>query len=211
MKERPILMSAPMVRALLAGTKTQTRRALKQQPQLSANHEPIRPESRGGHSWVFMVHTDRPSYQFATGDTRCPYGQPGDLLWVRETWAQNANQTSDTHIDRSILYRADGSDRALDNGSELPWRPSIFMPRALSRLTLRITKVRVHRLVDISEEDACAEGWPNLPGAPLRDAYPIGWYANLWDDINGRGSYEANPWVWALTFERVPLRDAAGG
>jgi hypothetical protein len=206
MKERPILMSAPMVRALLSGTKTQTRRAVKPSP---FGVWPMTTNVRSNFVGVVKAEDGPRDHCW-----NCPYGNAGDLLWVRETFAEVGN------VDPPwVLYRANGYDNEcrrhrFDNPppeSEQKWRPAIFMPRALSRLTLRITKVRVHRLVDISEEDACAEGWPNLPGAPLRDAYPIGWYANLWDDINGRGSYEANPWVWALTFERVPLREAAGG
>lgn len=186
MKARPILFSAPMIKALLAGTKNQTRRTIKPQPDCG-----------------FIVG--------APGSPACPYGAPGDLLWVRETWARNAHQVSDTRMDTSLVYRADGESRALDNGCELPWRPSIFMPRQHSRLTLRITEVRVQRLQEISEADAQAEGvsdaalsarslhrfnnmkpWPEL----YRPMYSL-----LWDEINGAGSWAANPWVWALTFE----------
>jgi hypothetical protein len=80
------------------------------------------------------------------------------------------------------------------------WRPSLFMPRWASRLTLLVTDVRVERLQDISEADAIAEGWPNEPGAALRDAYPIGWYANLWNSLHGHDAWDANPWVVAVTF-----------
>src|SRR5690606_3042211 len=94
MVDRPILFSAPMVRALLAGTKTQTRRLIKPQPKLAPHHEPVRVERRGDRRWVWMCHTDRPSYQFATGDWRAPI-QPGDRLWVREVWRPDPNGVED--------------------------------------------------------------------------------------------------------------------
>lgn len=204
MKARPILMSAPMVRALLAGLKTQTRRTVKPQPDWSDG---------------------KLAAQFTPDDQRlgrlgkiieCPYGASGDLLWVRETFCD------DWQDRQAIEYRADGGLDAdmIDAGCK--WRPSIFMPRAASRLTLRITDVRVQRLQDISEVDARAEGAP--PSHPSIDAvsrefgyadFPRSWYAQLWDSINGPGRWEANPWVWCVSFSVVNanvdslLREAA--
>jgi len=195
MNARPILFSAPMVRALLAGTKTQTRRIVKPQPNLAAVHEPVRPEPRGNGCWIFMVHTDRPHYQFATGGVRCPYGSPGDLLWVRETWARyKINQDS-----CEIAYRATPAPDWPEGGN---WRPSIFMPRQRSRITLRITDLRVQRLQETNEADAIAEGAEPLLVAPDGGSSPhVEGYRRLWDSINGAGAWDADPFVWALTFE----------
>ena len=186
MKERPILFFGPMVSALLAGTKTQTRRVVKPQPV---------PDGNGGASWYGrgVRWAGKESNLFKAED--CPYGQPGDRLWVRETWAQNWNQLSDTRMDRSYVYRADGEQRAQDNGTDLPWRPSIHMPRRASRITLEVTGVRVERLQDISEADSKAEGAVGHPDGPWHA------YRSLWTLINGPGSWDANPWVWVVEFK----------
>jgi len=211
-KSRPILFSAPMVRALLAGTKTQTRRVVKVQPHASHNPQHAEPRSAG---WVWMAHDDRPTYSFATGDFRCPYGVPGDQLWVREQFAGSIAYERHGYPLREwgnkIWYCADGEPRS---GQWTRPRPSIHMPRSLSRITLELTDVRVERLQDISEADALAEGvtpkWE--PGCSGRLMEAIGGfsfrpaasaYADLWEQINGAGSWDANPWVWALSFKRV--------
>jgi len=203
--ERPILFSAPMVRAILAGQKTQTRRVVKPQPELAQLL------THSGWSAWFDGH-GRP--------LRNPYGQPGDRLWVREAWAQNWNQLSDTRMDRSYVYRADGEGRAQDNGTDLPWRPSIHMPRAASRLSLEITGVRVERLQAISEVDARAEGVERIDiefGMRLRTPHwraygnedtqycisPEASFQALWRSINGTESWDANPFVWAVEFKRL--------
>ena len=221
MKERPILFNAPMVRAILAGTKTQTRRIVKPQPH--AAHNPQHAEARAA-GWVWMAHDDRPGYSFATGDFRCPYGQPGDRLWVRETWyfeGTDMMRHGRTHStqDGVVRYLADGARRTINTRWEAVerWmtrkpqnRPGIHMPRWASRITLEVTAVRVERLQDISEADAMSEGAP--PSHPSIDRisreygypdFPLSWYAQLWDHINGPGSWEANPWVWVVSFKRV--------
>jgi hypothetical protein len=207
MKERGILMSAPMVRATLReiDPKTQTRRVVKWRDlQAGLNLSFTGLEV---HSYVPGLFTlegrSRNSVESRSSPTRCPYGVPGDRLWVRETWAQNEDQLSETRMDASIRYRADGEQRALDNGGEKPWRPSIFMPRWASRITLEVTGVRIERLQAISEADAKAEGanpgkWPTMRQQP----YQAG-YSALWDSINGAGSWNANPWVWVVTFRRI--------
>ena len=200
MTARPILFSGPMVRALLEGRKTQTRRAVKA------------PTARGG--FVLSFNHGIPEFNFGPDDHkpngdlrwhRCPYGQPGDLLWVRETFMPMP------HLNAKAFYRA--SDRLVGGR----WSSPIHMPRTLSRLTLRIADVRVQRLQDISEADAVAEGVEPftdfLPAGHWRryrdggwNAYvdnPIASYASLWTEINGPGSWDANPWVWALTFEVI--------
>lgn len=202
MAERGILFSAPMVRALLAGTKTQTRRAVKPQP-IMRDGEPIWPKD-----------ARRPK---GRGFEDCPYGRPGDRLWVRETWCQTS-----TH---GIVCRADG-----EISDEFgPWKPSIHMPRWASRITLEITDVRVERLQEISEADAIAEGIERLkdhplgfpvwkvcdhqdgtPGVEVLDYVGRDWtkdprraYQALWLSINGPGSWDANPWVWVIEFRRI--------
>ena len=197
-RERPILFSAPMVRAILAGTKTQTRRVLKAEPPPGAERV-IRPFRDERLQWAATDPHDMEQGQLVLGEApRCPYGQPGDRLWVRETWARNEDQLSETRMDTSLVYRADGETRAQDNGTDLPWRPSIHMPRAASRITLEITGVRVERLQEISTADCWAEGIASSP-----DVDPVHEYAELWESINGRGSWDANPWVWVLEFRKL--------
>ena len=193
MKERPILFSAPMVRALLAGTKTQTRRVIKPQHLAFFNQDAAAMLS----DW-----NERP----------LPYGQTGDRLWVREAWGLHAYGDDTDWLkggctamdldDHVIAYRADWGP--LQDGCH--WRPSIHMPRHASRITLEVTGVRVERLRDISAADALAEGIPNTSGEIWRDADTltvINDYKDLWESINGPGSWDANPWVWVIEFRRV--------
>lgn len=215
MKERPILFSGAMVCALLAGTKTQTRRALNARSldlldaaaKCGECHElgdtnPIRPNDMACY------------VQF------CPYGQLGDRLWVREAWTHDARSLEECRAAHEDLmggmsygpyYRA--TEAAPDT---LKWRPSIHMPRWASRILLEITDVRIERLQDISESDAEAEGcdrltWNGQPGAADLIDWPLKttdrpWangYALLWESINGDGAWAANPWVWAVSFKRV--------
>ncbi|THV13756.1 hypothetical protein [Rhizobium rhizophilum] len=183
MADRPILFSAVMVRALLDGRKTQTRRILKPQPTLNSAGLMI-----WDHGRDFIQGTPA---DVAAGQLI----KAGDRLWVRER----------THIDgRQANYAADFHPEHDLCG--LGYRPSIHMPRWASRLTLTVTEVRVERLQEIIENDADAEGWPAPENraksgvAEIRDAYPIGWYAWLWETINGPGAWDANPWVVAYTF-----------
>ena len=197
MKERPILFGAPMVRAILSGTKTQTRRAVKPQP---THFNPVGVPRR--------ARPDAPSSDVI----RCPYGQPGDRLWVRETFCD------DWHMDRGVVeYRADGELDSDMFDAGCTWRPSIHMPRWASRITLEVTDVRVERLQEISEADAIAEGvHPDdacLPdddtsafsriGPVCNASFPVARYAALWESINGIGAWEKNPLVWVIEFRRV--------
>lgn len=204
MADRPILFSAPMVRALLAGTKTQTRRVVKPQPspELLADYAEIR-VTRG---------STRTDAQALSECLPCPYGQPGTKLWVRETWAPNTVQPLEHRPPADYLYAATDSARY----AVCRWRPSIHMPRAASRITLEITGVRVERLQDISEADAQAEGCPVECMTPTGDdsgsaIHGPGGYLALWESINGPGSWAANPWVWVVEFKRVevPIRQAS--
>lgn len=196
MKERPILFSAPMIRALLAGKKTQTRRV--------ARRDTAAPVEESYEHWQ-----DATWGSCATDGTssiiHCPYGATGDRLWVRETWAD----LSATGARPEVAYRAscDGDDMDVVVGDVIQrigiarWRPSIFMPRWASRLTLEVTGVRVERLQDISEADARAEGVETFTGRPTDHRYAFG---RLWDAINvERAPWSSNPWVWVVEFRRV--------
>jgi hypothetical protein len=207
MKERPILFQGAMVCALLAGTKTQTRRAVKPQPWASCC---IAEGMEGESPFVFSaLGGDGPGYDVEETRTpcRCPYGAPGDQLWVRESWAYSDG----IGLSGGLLYRADFAD----GPRPIKYRPSIHMPRAASRIQLEVTGVRVERLQDISEADAMAEGCdPYIPGEGIvprptraddyayRPQYVEG-YRQLWEDINGAGSWDANPWVWVVEFRRI--------
>lgn len=212
MKERPILFSAPMVRAILAGTKTQTRRAAK--PQLS---EVQWIEER--ESGFFLCADGQPTCCTGVWETHeyalqapihCPYGQSGDRLWVRETWAGQKHRPLSQG---ALFYRATDGEHCC--GKQLPlswvereprWRPSIHMPRWASRITLEVTGVRVERLQDISEADCIAEGAPGGHGAIPGYGYaatPSEHYRDIWTSINGAESWDANPWVWVIEFQRI--------
>jgi len=185
-RERPILFSAPMVRAIIDGRKTQTRRAMK--PQWPVSDPPPVP-------W-----TDVSVCGIEFG---WPYGKPGDRLWVRET-------LSATHV--GLEYAADNAavnhDQAIalnDRYARFPpfeleprLIPAIHMPRWAFRILLEVTDVRVQRLQEISEHDAMAEGCIDVPDPRYAEAW-----AELWESINGAGSWDANPWVWAISFKRI--------
>jgi hypothetical protein len=197
MKERPILFSGAMVRALLAGSKTQTRRVVKithRTPGLAA---------------CLMPPAGLPARPRVAAEL-CPYGQPGDRLWVRESTYRRPqlNLLTGEPLDPKYgggAYTADDDDVLTPEGFDLCWWysrkacPSIHMPRWASRILLEITEVRVERLQDISRGDAMAEGcpFPNMATGPD----PRKWYADLWECLGGR--WDANPWVWAVSFRIV--------
>jgi len=189
MKERPILFSAPMVRAILDGSKTQTRRVIKPEPTAQPKLCP-NITNKGCPSWVsdLYIQGARMGSQIQT----CPYGQPGDRLYVKETFHKMYNADNDTYY---YVYRA---DREAIHGK---WTPSIYMSRWASRITLEITGVRVERLQEISEVDAKAEGAP-LAVNDVGEGYRAG-FAFIWRAINGAESWAANPWVWVIEFKRV--------
>ncbi len=206
MKERPILFSGPMVRALLDGRKTQTRRVVKPQPVSNGY------EFRAATGEI-LCHCDYlppdclvqpPHYDHPFRDRperMCPYGEPGDRLWVRETWA---GHESDDDVSPKSIPAAWSSPPVwyaateTDHRGRGRWRPSIHMPRWASRITLAVTSVRVKRLQDVTEDDARAEGVTPLPFGrgvqTYRDAF-----AGLWDVINGaRAPWASNLWVWVI-------------
>lgn len=219
MSERPILFSTPMVSAILDGRKTQTRRLVKNETgacsECFGSDIQAVPHNEGdGGMGVFgddpylrvayCEHNER-----GGGRIRCHLGVVGDRLWVRETWAWL------TGNGRRTVYRADADPPMGLNGervSSMKWAPSIHMPRRLSRITLKVTRVRVERLQDISEQDARAEGVDainvgieSINGEPARGVVfdPRMKFGALWDSINrARRPWDSNPWVWAIDFER---------
>jgi hypothetical protein len=217
MRERPILFSAPMVRAILAGTKTQTRRVLKQAtgPSLSVGIE-----DDAGVAELSWLWGDGPGHEVheMIKKVPCPYGKPSDRLWVRETWGFNPDFPD---MPGRACFRADPGHEY----DGIRWRPSIHMPRAASRLSLEITGVRVERLQDISEADAMAEGveFIDLPTGRAFLNYDsstktarnftftsaVDSYRTLWTAINGTGSWDANSWAWVVEFRRDSKEGAA--
>jgi hypothetical protein len=221
-RERPIIFSADSVRAILDGRKTQTRRVVDEL------------------LYIEIDDTDGTLRQVSQSDSgfgaacekyaRCPYGRPGDRLWVRETFALAAtceDPGDEGEGDWRAVYRADGDARSWTEGTgddakeiAAPWRSPIFMPRWASRLTLELTEVRVQRVQHITREDAVAEGMSSDPvaGHLRRDGVtelativffdPVLSYRRGWNALNAkRGfSFENNPWVWALQFEVVHVR-----
>lgn len=231
MKERPILFSAPMVRAILAGTKSITRRIVKPQPDLNTYDGPgaPRPDAPESHRYHWPSHLAKSMVDVRDMGSIGPYGAKGDRLWVRETHAfgpicNDPDDWRDNPDDWAVFYRADGDERpwktSLDEDAEEiapPWRPSIFMPRWASRIALEVVSVRVERLHEITEEDARAEGvTPYVPGHGAVTAselaaepgirspmmYRFG-FEQVWCDINGTESWRANPWVWRVEFKRT--------
>lgn len=198
MKERPILMNGAMVRATLAGAKTQTRRIIKPQPQMVTDKR-IEPWQGDPIALLALL---------AESGRKCPYGQAGDQIWVRETLGH--------HADKGHYYAATGMhvgplldyEREPSPSIGIPARtiPSIHMPRAASRILLEIVSVRVERLNDCSDADARAEGTPGGHGVIPSYNYhatPSEHFSHLWESINGTGSWAANPWVWVIEFKRV--------
>ena len=213
-RERPIVFSGPMVQAILDGRKTQTRRLVKPQPP---DPDAVKKLAGGGYGWwnpegserfvvtgpVWAVRCIGPDV--ANKGITCPYGRPGDRLWVRETWAARECREYDPSGafsmgtgEQEILYRAGGPGGGKGE-PDYGWKSSIHMPRWASRITLELTGVRVERLQDISEEDANAEGVRDSANYSARLHF-----ARLWDEINGkRAPWSSNPWLWVLEFKRV--------
>ncbi|VVD74186.1 hypothetical protein PHO31112_00744 [Pandoraea horticolens] len=233
MKERPILFSAPMVRAILDGSKTQTRRVMTPQPQWRPNYgravgmqgawvigspAAIGLKERGDH-WIAVFDEDT-QRRFCTQEAYgwgasagSPYGVVGDHLWVRET---TYNVERNGYVGPVFVESEEGRNAAawgygesddpdFIEPHELRKRPAIHMPRSMCRLVLEITGVRIERLMSISDEDAIAEGARLSYGEPFDTANTISarrCFELLWTDINGPGSWDANPWVWVIEFQR---------
>lgn len=263
-RERPIIFSTPMVLALLSGQKVQTRRLLKPPPppecgityQLGAEtwmpREERTPLRQTWEAWGGDLYANRPAgYLCGHHVVPCPYGQPGDRIYVRETCSADM-----VGLDVGVRYHADGHFQPIDESNEQSegyfrlnrYRgcigatvPPIHMPRWASRIVLEITRVRAERLNDISEQDAAAEGVRHFGPTPREalaavmasnpklsrrgflqsvlaaglmkvdrcapddpfDVWDRAAFAHLWESIHGAGSWDANPWVWVLEFERV--------
>ena len=215
MTEKPIIFSGPMVRAILDGRKTQTRRALKT-PGPEWVLDPAREQAaREGYYWFSPDPDEQPGCFCAR-----PRYREGDQLWVREAWRAERRfdkMPMGTKPTGAIVWReADGPPPQDAGFGRL--RPSIHMPRWASRITLRVTSIKVERLQDISEADAKAEGPPfvgKVRGQVWQSAMHMrlgigtywdnarDWYADLWNLLHGPGAWEANPWVLAYTFERI--------
>ncbi|GLH24141.1 hypothetical protein ENT52713_15370 [Enterobacter sp. 200527-13] len=227
MKERGMIFNGAMVRAILDGRKTQTRRPANPQPELTAG---------SGFSWKGWVYgsgsTDRETNKnFA--HVACPHGKPGDRIWVRETFSCIGNEEGHpvdaegnlcSREDAQRIYRASAIQKPRNYGIwtspdgfdfEGAWTPSIHMPRWASRITLEITNVGVQRLQSISQNDASREGLIRLPatgryclnqgdqyfGGASHDAREV--FSWLWESIYGKESWQANPWVWVIEFKRI--------
>lgn len=243
MRERPIPFTGAMVRALLDGRKTQTRRVVKWrglESGLNLSFNSLR-VGRAVDIWV-LESPSRTSTEWRCAPTRCPYGTRGDHLWVRETfycdnafypdgvgvsglWREVdgkrvAVPVEEQHAEmlaEDMYYRADGDPEFEGAEGPTPWRPSIHMPRWVSRITLEITSVRVERLQDISEADAIDEGlewnarldpagpskWRVYTAEKTGTNCPVSSYQSLWESINGAESWDANPWVWVVAFKRL--------
>ena len=211
-KERPILFKGEMVRAIQADSKTQTRRIVKLPP--------LQPWQLGSGGWDFIEcnHSLEDCNNFIAGfsdglgtiiNIKCPYGtpadpifgRPADRLWVRETWA--VQHEYDAASPRYIGASARWHYAATEDLGGLRKRPSIFLPRRGSRILLEIAAVRVERLQSISGPDCWAEGIAHAGWDPERYGSVVECYRDLWESINGPGSWAANPWVWVVEFRRV--------
>jgi hypothetical protein len=194
--DRPILFSDEMVRAILAGRKSQTRRVIKPQPD-------VRPKDFM-RFYPNITAKNRKHYGTEEHMRRglpldfCPYGQVGDRLWVRETWLQDGD---------IYLYKADFGKGVLSDSWNGHWKPSIHMPRTACRITLEVTNVRVERVQEITRSDAIAEGInPDVSN-------PIVNFELLWNGINEKRGYgwDVNPWVWVVEFTRCTEERNLGG
>ncbi|EKN4803127.1 morphogenetic protein [Yersinia enterocolitica] len=205
MNEKPILFNAEMVNAILSGRKTQTRRIIKVQPQVTEQRLRELGAWQDGFNLSQQVNA---AFQAGFIDVSCPLGKPGDQLWVRETWNKHGGL---------LTYRADHDwIEEMRKATVCPakWVPSIHMPRWASRINLLITGVRVERLRDISQEDAQAEGmeltgWrPTYSDPDSGGEYetPYDNFAELWTSIYGEESWQANPCVWVIEFERMEAK-----
>ena len=223
MKDRPILFSSPMVRAILDGRKTVTRRVVLPQPEHQATIAEMLPAIQGTKMIPeragFFSTTD--GYGCYSHGTRvCPYGQSGDRLWVREMWRPLWDGIDvPGSLGDCVQYRADMAkikprvpdedtgfrfdDMCDESDPDPKWKPSIFMSRWISRITLEITGVKVERIQGVSEEDAFAEGIER--GDPGVEGWGRFCYRKIWNSINEKRGFgwDANPWVWAISFRRI--------
>ncbi|MEN4604112.1 hypothetical protein ABEG90_16005 [Pantoea agglomerans] len=217
MRERPIIFNADMVRAVLDGRKTQTRRIMREQPEVIPKED-----EHGKPGFWIPFNAGKTMVRNDDMHIACPFGLKGDRLWMRETFRVHSRATDVA----TLVYKASEQQSWTQQTHRVPiekcnkpavvdkWTPSIHMPRWASRITLEITCVRVERMYDISEADARAEGVEQLRGGFWRHYQP-GWtqhqlsargsFVTLWKSIYGEESWQANPWVWVVEFKRVEV------
>jgi len=207
MKERPIIMSTEMVKAILEYRKTQTRRIIKPISTLSGKYSISTvwelPSDPSGFACKYFVG-QKPIYS----PISCPYGNVGDRLWVRETFCQCLH----AYAKKSTIYYKASTTPDEEHYYELKWTPSIFMPRWLSRITLLIVDVRIEQLHDMKEDNFYAEGIPEESprasgptGPDIRFDYGLLCFKKLWNSLNVKRGYEweTNPWVWVIEFKKI--------
>lgn len=221
MKEIPILFSTAMVQAILEGRKSQTRRLLKLKHLPLSDIESVHPDGsgKGWIAWAGRAVSAEETTIVYPGEQgfKCPYGKPGDVLWVRETFTVLEPEHC-IDMDKRFAYKASCCAESeeirkeyVECGWPYTWKPSIHMPKEAARIWLQVENVRVERLQDISEEDAKAEGvekigdsvfcWKHYSGqnAGCSDAKTS--FQSLWQNINGDDSWQSNPWVWVVSFK----------
>lgn len=232
-KERGMILNEPMVRAILSGQKTQTRRIMKVQPEHSnlGLRRIIDSKNSADNGKYFWSQSDATGLKARSKPFNCPHGNVGDRIWVRETWGVVSHELDEDgriqpwnpdrpataiqempfgngYYSGHAIYAADGDftwgdDDGYEDGRSC-WKPSIHMPRAASRILLEITDVRVERLNDISEDDAQAEGVsPSTHEITPPEAVYRVGFGELWRSIYGDENWEKNPWVWVIEFKRV--------
>jgi hypothetical protein len=218
MKEHPILFSTKMIQAILEGKKNQTRRVIKSPRNKEVYGFRINMNMDGSCKYPVAINEEERSLE-GTINMKCPYGKIDDILWVRETWQHTKclNLSPDDE-NYGYIYRASENGREFENNmEEWIWKPSIFMPKEACRIKLKIKNIRVERLQDISEDDSINEGIQKHEDAyrtnfrqPEAKSYLDGYtwtaqesYKTLWDKINGIGSWNKNPWVWVINFEKI--------
>lgn len=206
MRERPILFNADMVRAVLDGRKTQTRRIMREQPEVIPKEDEL-----GKPGFWIPFNAGKTMVRNDDMHIACPFGLKGDRLWVRETFRVHSRATDVA----TLVYKASEQQSWTQQTHRVPiekcnkpavvdkWTPSIHMPRWASRITLEITGVRVERLQSITEEDAKAEG-VKTECSVIGDKHFLG-FRSLWKSIYGDDSWQANPWVWVVEFKRVEV------
>ncbi len=186
MKEHPIIFTTPMVQAILQGQKTQTRRVIIPQPSAEVRKSPfVKSGLEDGHGREIKI-------KYA----------PGDLLWVRETWADHFILMA--FREKRIIYKADRPDQPVDS-----WISPLFLPKEFARLWLEVVNVWAERVQEISIHDCYAEGWE--ASVCLSMSTPLSWYAALWDSLNAKRGYgwDQNPWVWRIEFKKTEHRSPA--
>ncbi|WP_409311437.1 hypothetical protein [Pectobacterium sp. B1J-3] len=217
MKERGIIFNGEMVRSIIDGSKTQTRRAVTFKPRekglnlnftgLQLGHYCTGVPSSG---YVLRSRGGMGCWNDRTHPAKCPYGEVGDRLWVREAFRVMGKATDVARL----MYKASERNSFTESTRTVPvdvctkqssqkWTPSIHMPRWASRITLEITDVRVERLKHIPRDGIISEGYPAERATDGGEYDPFLWYRDLWESIYGEGSWQANPWCWVIEFRRI--------